>query len=313
MTTPREPWSKFFWNDWRGDPKLRVCSLGARGLWMDLLAVMHEAEPYGHLLVNGIVPTAKMLAQAVGSTAGEVNRLMGELLAAGVPSVNGDRIWFSRRMVRDKQRKIINTTNGQGGGNPKLRSRITESDNRTSQEPDKPSDKPHAGATGASHIPEARSQKEETPPPSVSPPLEASEDLLAIPKFLKAENREDIPNGRNSRGSRLPADWQPDDADRDYAVDLGLDLARTTADFRDYWHAQAGRDAVKVDWGATWRKWCRRAADERGRSNGNGSKPASTFAAGRRVMARFTGGSTGDLGTSGERLPDDAETQPAGE
>jgi len=318
MTT-HEPWSKFFWADWRSDPKLRVCSLAARGLWIEILSMMHEAEPYGHLLVNGKIPSEKQLAQAVGTPAKELQRLMGELSMAGVPSITGERVWFSRRMVRDNERRIVSRAYGSTGGNPKLKPRVGLTPPDKPDKPpdittgDKPFPRTRSHDTRASHIPEARSQKEETPPPSVSPPLEVSEDLLAIPKFLKAENREDIPNGRNPRGSRLSADWQPSDADRDYAVDLGLDLARTTADFRDYWHAKAGRDAVKVDWGATWRKWCRRAADDRGRPGGNGSKPASTFAAGRRVMARLTGGSAGDLGTSGERLPDDAETQPAGE
>lgn len=34
---------------------------------------------------------------------------------------------------------------------------------------------------------------------------------------------------------------------------------RTVFDtFRDYWRAKAGKDALKADWEATWRNWCRR-------------------------------------------------------
>ena len=290
-----EPWSKFYWADWRSDAGVRACSYGARGLWMDLLALMAASTPYGHLLINGNAPTNQEIAQATSGSVKDVKKHMAELAKWGVPGINGDGVWYSRRLVRDHQKRQIYAANGQQRG--KNSSAIS-----LANHPAKPPPKlkqiveqsPCAGAHDTRVSEKLRgleAEIEETPTPSASPPLEG------------------IANGRNQRGSRLSLDWQPDDADR--AAAAGLDLERTTADFRDYWHAKAGRDAVKVDWAATWRKWCRRAADDRGRSNGNGSKPASTLAAGRRVLARFTGGSAGDLGTSGERLPDDAETQPA--
>lgn len=34
--------------------------------------------------------------------------------------------------------------------------------------------------------------------------------------------------------------------------------------FLDYWHAKAGRDALKTDWLATWRNWCRRSHTPQG-------------------------------------------------
>ncbi len=49
-----------------------------------------------------------------------------------------------------------------------------------------------------------------------------------------------------------------------YARKLGLDPQRTALDFADYWHAKAGHDARKVDWEATWRRWCRQEAERRG-------------------------------------------------
>jgi hypothetical protein len=57
MAARERPWMKFYPADWRADPMLRVCSIGARGLWIELLALMHESERYGHLLVNGKQPT----------------------------------------------------------------------------------------------------------------------------------------------------------------------------------------------------------------------------------------------------------------
>lgn len=71
------------------------------------------------------------------------------------------------------------------------------------------------------------------------------------------------------RGTRLPENWEPDDDGRAYAAKLGLDCQAILADFRDYWHARAGPGAIKMDWNATWRTWCRRENEKRG--NGNGS------------------------------------------
>jgi uncharacterized protein YdaU (DUF1376 family) len=51
-------------------------------------------------------------------------------------------------------------------------------------------------------------------------------------------------------GCRLPADWKPKEH-----TELVLELEN----FRDYWLAQPGQKAVKVDWDATWRVWVRRS------------------------------------------------------
>jgi uncharacterized protein YdaU (DUF1376 family) len=75
--------------------------------------------------------------------------------------------------------------------------------------------------------------------------------------------------GRSPRGSRLPPDWSPDPELRDFATGLGLSPDRIAANFRDYWHAKAGKDAVKLDWPATWRGWCRREAERNPTRPGN--------------------------------------------
>jgi uncharacterized protein YdaU (DUF1376 family) len=82
---------------------------------------------------------------------------------------------------------------------------------------------------------------------------------------------------RSPRGSRLPADWQPSDADREFARSLNLDAGRVSEQFRDFWHAKAGKDAVKLDWPATWRGWCRRDADSRWKQRPFAPKPASAL------------------------------------
>lgn len=74
--------------------------------------------------------------------------------------------------------------------------------------------------------------------------------------------------------TRLPPDWLiPPDWIGD-AMGLGFSEreAKDEADrFRDYWIARADKGAIKVDWRATWRNWCRSANERRPRaSHANG-------------------------------------------
>lgn len=131
------PWLKFYPSDWRSDPKLRMCSLAARGLWIEMIALMHEANPRGHLLVNGIAPTDTQLGALIGSP--PVPELVIELEQAGVFSRTTQGVIYSRKMTRDDAKSETARVNGSLGGNPALKPEV------------KPPDKPH--------IPEARSQK----------------------------------------------------------------------------------------------------------------------------------------------------------
>lgn len=117
----KKPWMKFYPADWRSDPRLRMCSLAARGLWLELIALMHEAETYGHLLVGGITPSTRQLSSLVSATERELKEHLAELETAGVFSRTDEGIIYSRRMVRDFAKAQKDTENGKGGGNPKLK------------------------------------------------------------------------------------------------------------------------------------------------------------------------------------------------
>lgn len=185
MSERRQPWMKWYPADWRADPGLRMCSFAARGLWADLLALMHEGEPYGHLTINGRVPTSRKLAVMLGGTAKEIDALIAELMDAGVPSRTDDGVIYSRRMVRDKAKQDTDRANGKGGGNPRLKG----SDNPEPKPPviggDKPGDKrgvnPPVKAQkleARGQTPESRSEAAASSPPRAShaePPAAAAE------------------------------------------------------------------------------------------------------------------------------------------
>ncbi len=122
VPAPKHPWFKFFPSDWRGDERLAGCSLAARGLLAEFICLMHVAEPYGHLLVNGGVPTDASLARLVRATSvREMRRLCQELLDQGVLSLTADGVIYSRRMLRRAQDSAKKSEGGKRGGNPQLK------------------------------------------------------------------------------------------------------------------------------------------------------------------------------------------------
>ena len=237
MTTKGRPWLKFYPADWQSDPLLGACSLASRGFWIECMCLMHEAEPYGHLLINGTKPDSKVLATLCKTSLKTARKCLQELSDRGVFGTTEEGVIFSRRMVKDKEKSASAAERGRKGGNPKLLKEVNLNDNLE----DKPS---------RARVPEARGQileKQLTPP--TGPPLE---------------------NGgtdKRKRGKRLPDDWEPSDADREFCQRErpGLDVDRLAAEFRDYWHAVPGAKGCKLDWSATWRNRVRQVG-------GNGPK-----------------------------------------
>ena len=100
-------WIKFWPQDWQRDPALRACSLAARGLWMELLCIAHESEPYGHVTLNGRAMTEAEVASIVGRPRREILPLIAELERAGVFSRTAEGVIYSRRLVRDADLSAI--------------------------------------------------------------------------------------------------------------------------------------------------------------------------------------------------------------
>jgi hypothetical protein len=116
----KRPAFMFYPADWRKDPTLRVCSIAARGLWIDMLALMHESDPYGHLVVNGEPVSVAQLARLIGESAALVKKLLAELESRNVFSRTDSGVIFSRRMVRDEHIREVRAEAGKLGGNPAL-------------------------------------------------------------------------------------------------------------------------------------------------------------------------------------------------
>jgi hypothetical protein len=124
----KQPWMKFYPADWRSEPTLRLCCIAARGLWAEMMCIMHDAEPYGSLLVNGKRIDKKQLAGLSGITEKDCTALLMELEGNGVFSRDADGTIYSRRMRRDHAKAIKDKENGKGGGNPKLKGGVNPQD-----------------------------------------------------------------------------------------------------------------------------------------------------------------------------------------
>lgn len=112
----RRPWSKFTWEHWLNDTALRLCSTGARGMWMDMLCVAAKADPCGYVLIHSRNLSITDLARLTGAPEQDVTTWLKELEANGVFSRDKKNRIYSRRMVRDEKSFRIAQKNGKTGG-----------------------------------------------------------------------------------------------------------------------------------------------------------------------------------------------------
>lgn len=132
------PAIQFYFGDWKKNKKLRFCSWGARGVWIEVMGLMHDSMDYGI-----IHQPARKIADALGAP----RKLIAELIEQGVmygcdkglcepmhfrPTHAGQQgdpvllvpaqegpIWYSPRMVRDEFVRQRRGTGTRFGGSPK--------------------------------------------------------------------------------------------------------------------------------------------------------------------------------------------------
>ena len=78
-------------------------------------------------------------------------------------------------------------------------------------------------------------------------------------KELKTKELKTI-DKKQQRGTRIPDDWQPSDADRQFAAGEGVDPDHLRDEFVDFWVGVPGQRGTKLSWSATWRNRVRAVA-----------------------------------------------------
>jgi hypothetical protein len=206
----KRPSFQFYPSDWRKDMALQSCCVAARGLWIDVMCIAHECEPYGHLTVNGKPMTAAQVGRHTGLTERECAKLLDELEQAGVLSRTEQGAIYSRRMVRDedlRQRRAEGgkagsehghkgAEHGHKGGRPKSGRGVSEH----------PLDPPPSSSSSSSSSISSSDEEEKTPPAALPAakapakkvpadvqllldegvPLQVAEDWLAVRKKHRA-------------------------------------------------------------------------------------------------------------------------------
>lgn len=171
---PDFPYTKWFWRDWLADPRLKLVSWGARGLWIDMLGLAGISERYGYILINGRRVTPQMLAQVLaGGTPEDAERYDAELRREGVYSVDARGFIYSRRMVKEARKRTAGRKHGKEGGNPALLARAHDAraPARTAPQSSNGKDATKSETLNPSvvnHLPSTTNQKEREIPATAS-------------------------------------------------------------------------------------------------------------------------------------------------
>ena len=117
----RLPAMQFYPADWQSDPGIRALGFFDRGVWFEMLCVMHFSSDRGVLLLNGRAMTDDEIARSLGLDKQILTTTLTTLLSSGVASRRkSDGAICSRRMVRDEHIRQERIKAGKSGGNPNL-------------------------------------------------------------------------------------------------------------------------------------------------------------------------------------------------
>lgn len=115
------PSMQFYPADWRKDPGVQALGFFERGVWFEIICLMHESTERGVLLLNGKPMPNDALARVLGLDNQILADTLSKLFDYGVVSKREtDNAFFNRRMVRDEQLCQIRREAGKLGGNPVL-------------------------------------------------------------------------------------------------------------------------------------------------------------------------------------------------
>jgi len=115
----KRPSFQFYPGDWLRSTDLRSCSVMARGLWMDMICLMHDGTPYGYLKVGEKIIDAETLSRMVGIAKNETEILLKELKNTGVVEQDKSGCFYCRRLVKDEKLRKTRAKAGRLGGKQK--------------------------------------------------------------------------------------------------------------------------------------------------------------------------------------------------
>jgi hypothetical protein len=111
---------EFFPSDWMTDTGIRMCSLEARGLWIDLICLMQLSDKKGFLIIGNQKINEEKLRKMFGISKKKIQVLMTELLDYNLIKVSEDGTYFCKRIVENEHIRHIRSVAGQIGVKQKI-------------------------------------------------------------------------------------------------------------------------------------------------------------------------------------------------
>ena len=113
-----KPSFQFYPGDWLKDTALRICCPAARGIWADMLMLLHECPQRGVFRSKkGTKMTPISIKKISKSIASCKPKLIKELIDNGVVYIaRKDGALYSKRLVRDELHRKHKAMSGQKGG-----------------------------------------------------------------------------------------------------------------------------------------------------------------------------------------------------
>lgn len=118
----KAPSFQFYPADWRKDPAVQSLSYHDRGIWFEIICLMHESEQRGKLLLNGKSIPDEALSRLLGLDNQILTKTLTTLLDFGVAAICPETgALMNKRMVRDEEIRKVRKECGFLGGNPQLK------------------------------------------------------------------------------------------------------------------------------------------------------------------------------------------------
>jgi hypothetical protein len=115
----KRPSFQFYPADWRKDPAVQSLTYEERGVWIEMLCIMHESEIPGKLILGGLPYPNERLARLLGLSLGYLEVIITSLITLNVASICPETgAIMNRRMVRDREISATRSETGSKGGNP---------------------------------------------------------------------------------------------------------------------------------------------------------------------------------------------------
>jgi len=123
----KRPWLPFYPSDWLANTSLKRCNHEEKGVWLEILCLMHDSESYGILRWNSIE-----ISRVINCKPKVVRGLISKKILKGTddgfvedfiftPTLSGRRkgspillipkqqgpLWYSSRMVVDEYKRLV--------------------------------------------------------------------------------------------------------------------------------------------------------------------------------------------------------------